>query len=344
MSVPGTRLHQWATWCCDPAHVARVVEPALADLQKEHADAVERGLRWRASRVRLEGTLTIARLMFGHAFARAFHDLGEWTSEDRRAAIRATAIGVMATAIGTALFTAPIVLWGRQFHVASAWELVPAATPAGAASALPFALAVAIYASVAGRPVSRRVRVALMAVAAVSALTYFVAVDRVVPASNQAFREQAIGYPPQPGLGELTRGELAAGASMTSVHPERGQPSPRTLWFTYHMRSAAAAGVFVLALLALRLARRRSFVRIALLVSVALAYWTSLALLLSLSLSADQGPGAGVAQLVFAAGPTALAWMPNALVGLMLIVLGLVDAARGITRRPAVDSHASRLV
>ena len=47
MTRPGARLRSLARRFCDPATMERLIDPAIADLQCEHAEATRAGDRWR---------------------------------------------------------------------------------------------------------------------------------------------------------------------------------------------------------------------------------------------------------------------------------------------------------
>ena len=47
MTRPGARLRSWASRLLDPSTMERLIDPAIADLQHEHEEAVRRGLIWR---------------------------------------------------------------------------------------------------------------------------------------------------------------------------------------------------------------------------------------------------------------------------------------------------------
>jgi hypothetical protein len=52
---PGDRLRAFAAgWCC-PETMERVIDPLIADLQREHGEAVRRGLMWRSRWIQIAG-------------------------------------------------------------------------------------------------------------------------------------------------------------------------------------------------------------------------------------------------------------------------------------------------
>src|SRR6185295_13556490 len=55
MTRPGTRLRSLAARLFDTSTMERLIDPAIADLQHEHEDAIRRGLVWRGRWIRLAG-------------------------------------------------------------------------------------------------------------------------------------------------------------------------------------------------------------------------------------------------------------------------------------------------
>ena len=67
MRRPGAGLHWIAGRFCDPATMERVIEPVIADLQCEHADAVQRRQVWRTAWIRVGGCAAFWKTVGLHA-------------------------------------------------------------------------------------------------------------------------------------------------------------------------------------------------------------------------------------------------------------------------------------
>lgn len=60
---PGERLRAWAARMCSPDTMTRVIDPLIADLQVEHADAIARDDHRRARRIRFTGVAAFWKTM-----------------------------------------------------------------------------------------------------------------------------------------------------------------------------------------------------------------------------------------------------------------------------------------
>ena len=61
--VPGRMLHRLARRFCGEKALARVIEPAIADLQKEHVDAIRAGRLWYCRWILVVGYVGFARAL-----------------------------------------------------------------------------------------------------------------------------------------------------------------------------------------------------------------------------------------------------------------------------------------
>ena len=91
----------------DHKTMERVVNPLLADLQKEHAEAIRRGRVWKSRWIRLAGYVVFLKTI---AVCGAEAARRDWTVDDRSAMSRTLAVSLAATAAGTILLTVPLLV------------------------------------------------------------------------------------------------------------------------------------------------------------------------------------------------------------------------------------------
>jgi hypothetical protein len=280
MKRPGEWLRSLAARVCSVTTMERLIDPVIADMQCEHADASSRGSRWRCAWVRIAGSLAFWRAIGAFAIERAVDRTHEWAAADDWAMGRmlggSTVVTVAITclvAMLTLMMNIPAQfkwLCGGRCAGGTArmlLYLVPSAIPI----AVPAGLLVGIVYGLRGRRATGRLRRAIFLVVMGGALAAFAWVDRVVPAANQAFRVVASGIPydrlPK-GANELTFGELAqkiaeSNGSLLGSSRELSGTSPApaaVLRFWYHARIAISITPIIVGLFALRLAsvgRRR---------------------------------------------------------------------------------------
>jgi hypothetical protein len=97
MSRPGDRLRAFAARVCSADTMARLIDPVIADIQAEHAHALQRGRVWRSRWIRLAGDI---------AFAKVFV-MCEWSAAcDTGPLIRAVGCSLGAVALVTAAMVA----------------------------------------------------------------------------------------------------------------------------------------------------------------------------------------------------------------------------------------------
>src|SRR4051812_133130 len=91
MKRPGTRLRAFAKRICSAAAMEQLIDPAIADLQHEHEDAVRRGLKWRARSVLVAGYSAFWKVA---AVAAVRHPTDERGAVDERSVSRTVAFSV----------------------------------------------------------------------------------------------------------------------------------------------------------------------------------------------------------------------------------------------------------
>jgi lipopolysaccharide export LptBFGC system permease protein LptF len=284
----------------------RVIEPVIADLQCEHADAVRRGQMWRAAWIRVGGCAAFWKTVGLHA-----------SPSINGALSRALGIGAAAAAIVTALAVLlPLKDLPFRLENEKLGRLVLYLIPGGLAVSLPVGLAVGVFCRLRGRTATMLTRRTVLAMAFGCSLTTFVNLGWISPASNQAFRVFAVGKPVQRGSNELTFGEMRA--NLRAPRELHGEALPLAVLF--HARVAASAAPLVLCLLALSLSVSPRGEAVATLLGIT----TLMIYLACLFLFSDSQ----IAKLTPWLPPFAIAWLPN-----VVVILGTLTAAFTRTRQ-----------
>ena len=244
--IPGRTLHRIASLVCSPETLDRVVEPAIADLQKEYESAADGNRRVWAL---LTGYSAVLKVIAVCALSVSS------TTPDEHEVLRKTlawSAGWVA-AISTLLMLPPL-LDSSMRRWDAALALVPQAMPL----AIPMGIAIGIAFGLSARPERNVVKVALLGAVIASALSFAI-LAWVMPATNHAFRQMAIRelrvgglereFMLQKGHNEMTLAELRREeASFAAAGQIR---LPRQFAFAFHVRFALAVGTLVLASLLL---------------------------------------------------------------------------------------------
>jgi hypothetical protein len=82
MTRPGARLRSVATRFFDPSTMERLIDPAIADLQHEHDDAIHRGLVWRGRWVHIAGCVAVSKVIAAAATTASTRAIGDWACAD----------------------------------------------------------------------------------------------------------------------------------------------------------------------------------------------------------------------------------------------------------------------
>jgi hypothetical protein len=307
MSQPGVWLRSLAARVCSVTTMERLIDPAIADMQCEHADAFSRGRVWRCTWVRIAGSLAFWRVMGALVIERSLDGAYEWAAADGWAVGRVLGFVTAATVAVTLLLELPALLQtGRLFgakRIGTALAflyLIPQAFPLAISVGVLFGI---LY-GMRGRAVTDRLRHAIMMLAVCCTLGSFVTLAWVVPARNQAFRAVVSGIPSDKlgkGLNELTLRELRRDMDELNSGAMRGSVQERSITFTYYQRFALSVvpivfGLFALGLLDIGRLQRSPFAFGAVGVMTCLCYYL---LLYASRVAAFQGWG------------TAVVWLPN---------------------------------
>jgi hypothetical protein len=317
---PGMWLRSLAARLCDATAMTHLIDPIVADLQHEHAEARRNGAIWRGRRVRFAGGLALIKVVCLHRGERAMEVLRRITANDEVGA-RAVVYSTLAMAAATLLFMLPPL---RALSHVDPWlvlYMVPQALPL----TIPLGLIVGILTAFGGRIVSRRAAFRILLLGAVCSALAFVILGWVVPSANYAYQvrvaERAstragVGEPSQPaplkGPNELTLPEFrrmylrVTTTEIASGLPTYGWSSLRGLWFMYHMRWALPCASLVFTLAALSVTRHRRAVRMTVPLAMIAVYWYVFVMA-----APEPGLGSNALQVL---PPGVLAWLPNILV------------------------------
>ena len=311
--MPGRTLHRLAALVCSAKTLERVVEPAIADLQKEYESA-ESYSRLRRVRVLVGGYAAILEVMLMCALQGPAS-----TDEEGRVLVR-TLVWSVAFVVGvTALLMLPPLLnIDHAWTWFSATTLVPQAVPLAIPIGIAFGLAFGL-----SRRTGMNTSKVLLLGACVASLLSFAVLAWAMPAGNQAFREitfrevEARGYdrPPMPqkGYNEMTFSELRREIARSSAEGEPRQA--RQAIFSFHLRFSLAVATLVLAGVLLAAQASHRGLRALTAFAACLAYWMLL-------YAGDLGSQRGFLM------PSVGAWLPNLVLFTFAIVIASSRSSR----------------
>jgi len=261
---PGDRLRGFAGRWCSADTMTRIVDLLIADLQHEHARAVQEGRVWRSRVVHIAGWLAFLKVV---AICIWRDDLAprNWTAAERQAVARTVTASILLIIAITVLFEIPPlekggVWWApRGLRAQLLLDLIPQAL----AITITLGVTLGIVLAIGGRAFSKRVAEGVVFLAVVASALSFVNMGWVVPAANQAFRVALAGRSDLPkGAPELSLGELRQAIESGDRAPLRpparffGDSSRylQDLKLQYHIRWALSFSPMVFALLILSIA------------------------------------------------------------------------------------------
>jgi hypothetical protein len=250
--MPGRTLHRLATHICSAKTLERVVEPAIADLQKEYAGADR---VWRRAWVLLTGYIAIVKVIAICAVT-----ISPVSDHERRELVRALVwSGAMFLVIGILLTALPMYTHSHGLRRLRAMSILAQAVPL----AIPLGIAFGLAFGLSARVTTNLAKIALVGALTASTLSLCVLVW-VMPAAHQSFTESALRQARSRGYDGPARTSFQKGHSQMSVAELRaavahfsadGEPRiARRYAFGLHQRfSLAAASVaFASMLLVLR--------------------------------------------------------------------------------------------
>lgn len=310
--IPGRLLHRIAALICSAKSCEQVVEPAIADLQREQGTAALLG-----------SYLAVLKVLGMCAL-----DISDATDDDRRA-VKRTLIWAFALTCATTMLLVlpPLSSFPEVRGSVAAMALLPQALPL----AIPIGLAFAVAVGLSGRATMNVAKAMMLAMAAASLLSFATQVWGM-PAGNQAFRTlvaeiarsngELVPSNPQKGPNEMTLSELSRDISGFAASG-RHQMARRYSW-TFHLRFTLPVAVLAVATFLLALPVNRRAIRGLVAFVTCFSYW-ALMYIGEFAIRRDYMT------------PFAGAWLPN-----MVLAAATIVALSCSTRRDssALASHS----
>ena len=190
---PGTRLRALAARMCSEKTMARLIDPAIADLQIEYAQAIGAGRTWIAFGALLVGYMALAKVLVlcGLRGAKQAHD--NWDDDDRRNLRRVLWCSAVATLAFAFVVEMPALRNEPAISSpARAGLLLVYLTPAALAGSIPIGILAGTALGLNGRSLSRRLLGCVLLAAIMTSAGAFANVGWVVPASNQLYRRNSL--------------------------------------------------------------------------------------------------------------------------------------------------------
>ena len=238
--IPGRTLHRLAAAVCTAKSLERVVEPAIADLQQEYAEAAARPAVQRMV-VLISGYEAVLEVMIMSAL-----DSQPLTSDERHAVWRMLAwTGGIVLAVAALLITVLLASLEPRVSGLRPWHLL-LAFPITLPFALPFGLLIGITFGL-GDAVSRRTSKIVLAAGVAASLVSMLTLVSAGPMAARAFRNRmtplmaprVATVPIGMRMSELER---AAEVAQSEGYVDRAR---RFTW-NYHMRWAMALAPLLL--------------------------------------------------------------------------------------------------
>lgn len=242
--IPGPTLHRLAARLCSAKTLERVVEPAIADLQREYLDTAGQS-PWRRAWILLGAYYAVLKVL---AFTVAKPT--RLSPEDRGALGRTFAVaGAALVAFSGLLIAFPMAGFPEFVKARHAMLLMPQALPL----TFPLGVTLGIAYGIGGRNVSpKAIKIVLVAALACSIVSLGTMLW-IMPAANQAFRQDmfnALGNEgvPRKGSTEMSLAELRQDIVDARAHWDLRRVQ-HDEW-SYHIRWALPWATLVLALFA----------------------------------------------------------------------------------------------
>jgi lipopolysaccharide export LptBFGC system permease protein LptF len=239
--IPGLLLHRLAVRICSVKSLERIIEPTIADLQREFADGGTS--RWRSIR-RLSANYLAVLWVIGICTLG-----GSEAMDDERDMIGHTLLwACTSTTAATLLLTVPPL---SVYPEVRGWYAFFTVVPQALPLAIPFGLALGLAVGLSGR-VTRSVTNAILLAAFIASLLSFGAMSWGMPAGNQAFRELAFrtltaqakrstDAPLRKGPNEMTLSELRR-----EIRNVAGAHERRWYSWTFHLRFTLPVAVMAI--------------------------------------------------------------------------------------------------
>ena len=211
MSRPGDFVRRIAVQVCSDRMRRRLIDPAVADLQAEVADARRSGSTWRATGALIAGYISLAKVLVIAAWGDLRQSAATWERHEITGALGAALIAGAVISVASLLLALPFIL--QTSYPDPGWlsvYLIPSTLPLS----VPLGLAVATAWALHGAARTRKVASVVLLTAALTSAAMFVNMVWVIPDANQAFREAVAakvnpaGPVPRRGSNELRLSEL----------------------------------------------------------------------------------------------------------------------------------------
>jgi hypothetical protein len=192
VSQPGERLRHLASRACSDRTMRRLVDPVIADLQFERADALARGDRWRAHVATCRAVAALGRILW-HGLVPALRDELATDAMWRigRAVFAATALLTMPIWMLSLFVVATGGYPSMQVTIAHVVRLLLYLSPTALGVTIPMGLSIGVLVVCGSRTPPRHVRatVVLLSIAATAlACALFIG---IAPLASQAYRDLA---------------------------------------------------------------------------------------------------------------------------------------------------------
>jgi hypothetical protein len=303
----------------------RVIDPLIADLQREHGEALRTGRIWKGRWIQFGGWIAFLKVI---ALC-AWHEMtspDRWPSEDRRSLTRAALISVLTAAGVTVLLVSMTAEDIPQVLMRPSPVRLLYLAPYPFAAGIVLGATLGVVLGLGGRAISRRLVTAALAAALATSAVAFVDLGWVAPAAHVAYRATIGDTNPNLEIGEASFGALRR--KIEQVDRDSGS-SPlgfsAALSFDYHRRVALSFSPLVFTLFALALAgcvRRRWLLGLAACAAFLVYGW-----LVMTVRPWDLQPWDLRAPAYRAA------WLPNTAIATLAAICGLLGVARQATRR-----------
>jgi hypothetical protein len=311
--IPGRTLHRLAARVCSAKTVERVVEPAIADFQREFSATSSRHALHRGW-ILLNGYFAMVKVMMICGLKVSI------AAGDERAAIMRTLVWsfMLMVAVTALLLLPPLSI--APNGIPSPMNLVlliPQAVPL----AIPIGLTFGIAVGLAGRARTRATIKAAVLVAIAASVLSFATLVWIMPAANQAYREEwarSEGYsgPLTKGPTEMTLSEL--NHQMTIEGTAGSTKRAQEYEWAFHLRFALSTASVVLAIFVSVISAKRAVLRVALALMACLLYWALIFMGQAVAVYSPVVPRfAGIVS------PFIGAWLPN----VVLILIALIVAS-----------------
>src|SRR5215471_15792053 len=303
----------------------RVIDPMIADLQREYAAAARSGRVWTARWIQIAGWVAFLKVLAVCAWTE-MTSFDDWTHDDRKSLARAAVVLALTAVVITVLLVSrsaediPMVL----VHPSPRRLLFLVPYPLAAGIILGATLGIVL--GLGGRALSRQLVAASIGGSLICSAIVFIDVGWVAPAAHIAYRMTIGGTDPTPEIGEASLGALRRKIEQVSSDPENAQLGfLAALSFDFHRRVALSFSPLVFTLFALTMAgslRRRWLLGIAACAAFLVYSWLVIVVrpwyLQPWNLRTP---------------PYAAAWLPNAAIATLAAALGIFGALRRAAHR-----------